>query len=200
MRSLLGARLGVDINVAILEKALTLELRHFEDGRFYDRLTKARREASSRPLSVVTEGFQLVQNALTLLGYLALIVRYSALGGAGAVRGVGAGGDRRDVLLALGVPAAQLALARVAAAQLPRVRARERRARQGGEAVRARADAARALPRRWREKFYREDQPLAVRRAGWATVLSLLGHGRVLRLLRAGWRWRRRRRASRSAT
>ena len=52
----MGARLGVDINVAILEKALTLELRHFEDGRFYDSLLKARREASFRPVSVVTEG------------------------------------------------------------------------------------------------------------------------------------------------
>ncbi|HEX8951811.1 MAG TPA: hypothetical protein VF945_08185 [Polyangia bacterium] len=78
VRSLLGARLGVDINVAILEKALTLELRHFEDGRFYDSLLKARREASFRPVSVVTEGFQLVQNSLTLIGYLALILRYSA--------------------------------------------------------------------------------------------------------------------------
>src|SRR5207248_8811517 len=56
VRSMLGARLGVDINVAILEKALTLELRHFEDGRFYDSLLKARREASFRPVSGVTEG------------------------------------------------------------------------------------------------------------------------------------------------
>src|SRR5262249_14207220 len=76
-RALLGARLALDINVLILEKATTLELRHFEDGKFYDSLTKARREASVRPLSVVTEGFQLVQNALTLVSYLALIVRYS---------------------------------------------------------------------------------------------------------------------------
>ena len=45
-RTILGARLGIDINVAILEKALTLELRHFEDSEFYDRLTRARREAS----------------------------------------------------------------------------------------------------------------------------------------------------------
>src|SRR5947209_8512702 len=77
VRQLLGARLALDINVMILEKALTLDLRHFEDGRFYDSLTRARREASYRPVSVVTEGFQLVQNTLTLVGYLALILRYS---------------------------------------------------------------------------------------------------------------------------
>ena len=52
-----------------------------------------------------------------------------------------------------------------AAAEVPRVRARERRARQGGEALRARAAAARALPRRWARRFYREDRKLAVQRA-----------------------------------
>ena len=31
MRQLLGARLGLDINAQILQKALSLDLRHFED-------------------------------------------------------------------------------------------------------------------------------------------------------------------------
>ena len=123
VRSLLGARLGVDINVAILEKALTLELRHFEDGRFYDSLLKARREASFRPVSVVTEGFQLVQNSLTLIGYLALILRYSAWAALALFVASVPAAAGRDVLLAVGVSAAQLAVAGVAAAQLPRVRA-----------------------------------------------------------------------------
>jgi len=76
-RTVLGARLGVDINVAILEKALTLELRHFESSEFYDQLTRARREASSRPVQLVSEAFQLVQNALTLVGYGALLLQWS---------------------------------------------------------------------------------------------------------------------------
>ena len=75
VRQLLGARLSLDINTMILEKAQTLELRHFEDAEFYDKLTKARREASSRPLSVVTETFQLLQNAITLTGYVVLLVQ-----------------------------------------------------------------------------------------------------------------------------
>ncbi|MFO0619392.1 MAG: ABC transporter ATP-binding protein [Polyangiaceae bacterium] len=79
VRGLVGARLGIDVNVAILEKALTLELRHFEDPEFYDQLTRARREASSRPLSVVNETFQLVQNVVTLAGYVALLVHESLL-------------------------------------------------------------------------------------------------------------------------
>jgi ATP-binding cassette subfamily B protein len=76
-RTVLGARLGVDINVAILEKALTLELHHFENSEFYDQLTRARREASSRPVQLVSEAFQLAQNSLTLVGYGALLVQWS---------------------------------------------------------------------------------------------------------------------------
>jgi ATP-binding cassette subfamily B protein len=78
VRSVLGSRLGNDINIAILERAQHLELRHFEDPEFYDRLTRARREASSRPLSLVSETFSLVQAVLTLAGYAALLVRFSA--------------------------------------------------------------------------------------------------------------------------
>ena len=36
IRSLIGARLSIDINVMILEKALSLDLRHFEDARAGD--------------------------------------------------------------------------------------------------------------------------------------------------------------------
>lgn len=76
-RSILGSRLGTDVNVSILERSIGLELRHFEDPEFYDKLTRARREASSRPVSLVTESFSLVQNLLTLVGYGALLLRYS---------------------------------------------------------------------------------------------------------------------------
>ncbi|HEX7667095.1 MAG TPA: ABC transporter ATP-binding protein, partial [Polyangiaceae bacterium] len=76
-RQIVGGRLGLDINLTILEKAVGLDLRHFEDPEYYDRLTKARREASSRPLSVVTRTFSLVQSLVSLLGYAALLLRFS---------------------------------------------------------------------------------------------------------------------------
>jgi len=76
-RSLLGARLGADVNIQILEKAVDLELKHFEDSKFYDQLTRARREASVRPVAMVTDTLQLFQNFLTLMGYLFLLVTYS---------------------------------------------------------------------------------------------------------------------------
>ncbi|HWP08001.1 MAG TPA: ABC transporter ATP-binding protein [Polyangiaceae bacterium] len=77
VRSVLGSRLGTDVNVAILERATALELKHFEDSEFYDKLSRARREASSRPVSLVTESFSLVQNLLTVAGYAVLLVHFS---------------------------------------------------------------------------------------------------------------------------
>ena len=77
--SLLRALLGQRVNIMILEKAQTLELSHFEDSEFYDKLTRARREASSRPLSLVTKTFGLLQNGLTLLTYGWLLIQFSLL-------------------------------------------------------------------------------------------------------------------------
>jgi ATP-binding cassette subfamily B protein len=77
VRSVLGSRLGTDVNVAILDRAIALELKHFEDSEFYDKLSRARREASSRPVSLVTDSFGLVQNVLTLVGYAGLLVGFS---------------------------------------------------------------------------------------------------------------------------
>ncbi|HEX2493379.1 MAG TPA: ABC transporter ATP-binding protein [Steroidobacter sp.] len=76
-QSLLRAQLGQRVNVMILEKALTLELTHFENSEFYDKLTRARREASSRPLSLVVRTFGLAQNAVSLMSYGALLVTFS---------------------------------------------------------------------------------------------------------------------------
>ena len=76
-QSLLRALLGQRVNVMILEKALTLQLSHFEDSEFYDKLTQARREASSRPLSLVNRTFGLVQNLISLTSYAVLLFAFS---------------------------------------------------------------------------------------------------------------------------
>ena len=77
IQSLLRAQLGNRVNVTILEKALTLDLAHFEDAEFYDKLTRARREASSRPLSLVGRTFSLVQNGISLVSFAALLAAFS---------------------------------------------------------------------------------------------------------------------------
>ncbi len=79
-RELLRARLGNVVNESILEKALTLELRHFEDATVYDMMQNARREASARPLSLVMQGLAVLQNGATLTALTALLFRVSPLG------------------------------------------------------------------------------------------------------------------------
>jgi ATP-binding cassette subfamily B protein len=76
-QSLLRVLLGQKVNELILEKALTLNLTHFEDSEFYDKMTRARREASSRPLSLVGRTFGIVQDSLTLITYGGLLIQFS---------------------------------------------------------------------------------------------------------------------------
>jgi ATP-binding cassette subfamily B protein len=75
--SLLRALLAQSVNEMILQKALTLSLADFEDSEFYDRMTRARRDASSRPLSLVRSAFGLLQNGLSVVVYGGLLLRFS---------------------------------------------------------------------------------------------------------------------------
>jgi ATP-binding cassette subfamily B protein/ATP-binding cassette subfamily C protein len=77
LRSLMGETLGNHVNVMILEKALTLELRHFEDADFYDKMQNARREASSRPLNLVLGLVELLHQGIVLASYTFLLTRLS---------------------------------------------------------------------------------------------------------------------------
>ncbi len=76
-RALLRQVLGQRVNVDILKKALTLNLEQFEDSELYDRMTRARRNASSRPVSLVSETFQLAQNLVTLFTLGGLLAAFS---------------------------------------------------------------------------------------------------------------------------
>jgi ATP-binding cassette subfamily B protein/ATP-binding cassette subfamily C protein len=77
LRDLMRASLGNHVNTLILEKAATLELRHFEDADFYDKMQNARREASMRPLSMALETASLLQQILILMSYAVLLFRLS---------------------------------------------------------------------------------------------------------------------------
>ena len=175
-RTVLGSRLGVDVNVAILEKTLTLDLRSFEDPDFYDQLTRARREASSRPVQLVTDAFQLVQNALTLVGYVALLVRFSTWAVAG--------------LVVTTVPATlvEMRLAKEAF-KLRNWRSPETRRTFYFEQVIASDSHAKEIKllglgplflgryKELSERFYRDDVKLAVRRGVLGQLFSLLATG-----------------------
>jgi len=172
-QALLRAQLGQRVNVMILEKALTLDLQHFEDSEFYDKLTRARREASSRPLSLVMRTFGLVQNAISLLSFAALLVHFSSW----AV----------VVLLLAGVPAF-IAETKFSgdAFRLFRWRSPETRMQVYLETVLAREDHAKEVRlfglgarflQRYRDIFtrlYGQDRALSIRRDSWGFLLGLV--------------------------
>lgn len=176
LRALLGARLGTDVNLRILEKAIELPLSQFEDPEFYDRLTRARREASSRPVAIVTDGLQLLQNVLTLFGYVALLVSFDA-----------------RIVVALAVAALPATLVEMrfstAAFRLRNWRSADSRRLNYLEYVLANDGHAKEVKiyglgplflsryRSLAERFYAEDKALSIRRSGWAYVLSLLATG-----------------------
>ncbi|MEO8778880.1 MAG: ABC transporter ATP-binding protein [Rhodanobacter sp.] len=173
-QSLLRAQLGQRVNVMILEKALTLELAHFEDSEFYDKLTRARREASTRPLSLVTRTFGLGQNAISLISYGSLLFQFSPWAVA--------------VLVLAGLPSffAETKFSGDAF-RLFRWRSPETRMQLYLETVLAREDHAKEvklfglgplLLQRYRDIFhtlYSADRELAVRRDSWGFGLGLLG-------------------------
>jgi ATP-binding cassette subfamily B protein len=75
----LHSRLNLSINTRIIRKALDLDLAHFENAEFYDKLQNARREADWRGLQIMNSGFYLVQNSITLVSFAALLLRFSPL-------------------------------------------------------------------------------------------------------------------------
>ncbi len=69
----LRARLGLHVNLRIMEKAANVSYGHFEDPAFMNAMAQARREASARPLDLVNQSLSLVKHGLTLAGYVALL-------------------------------------------------------------------------------------------------------------------------------
>ncbi|HPH67475.1 MAG TPA: ABC transporter ATP-binding protein [Kofleriaceae bacterium] len=173
-RALLKQQLGQRINVEILEKALTLELTQYEDSELYDKMTRARREASSRPLSLVTQTFELGQAIITLTTVGALLAAFSPLA--------------LLMLIGAALPAfvAELKFSGDAF-RLSRWRTPETREQIYLETVLAREDHAKEVklfglgPRfldRYKaifEKLYASDRALTIRRGIWAIVLGALG-------------------------
>lgn len=173
-QSLLRVRLGQTVNLLILEKAQTLSLAQFEDADFYDKLVRARREASIRPLALVTKSLTLLQNLISLVSFAVLLVHFSpwAL-----------------LLLVVGALPVFLAEARFSgdAFRLFSRRAPETRRQTYLETLLSHEayikevklfGLAPLLLERYRTTFaklYAEDRRLTLRRDGWGFVFGLLG-------------------------
>jgi ATP-binding cassette subfamily B protein len=173
VQSLLRALLGHRVNVMILEKAQTLSLAQFEDSEFYDKLVRARREASSRPLALVNKTFGLLQNAIALSGFGVLLWQFSPW-----------------VIVMLFVAALPGFLAEAKfsgqAFTLFRWRSPESRKQNYLETLLAREDSVKEIKLfglgnlflgRYKAIFdglYHEDRSLTLRRDGWGFVMSMI--------------------------
>lgn len=174
IQSLLRALLGQTVNVLILEKALQLQLTQFEDSEFYDKLTRARREASTRPLSLVNRTFQLLQNGIALFSYSVLLIGFSPWALA---------------VLVVGALPVFIAEAKFSndAFRLFRRRSPQTRMQMYLETVLAREDSVKEVKlfhlgplflQRYKDIFhglYAADKDLSIRRDLWGFVLGLLG-------------------------
>ena len=172
-QSILRVLLGNKINVMILEKALTLELAHFEDAEYYDKLVRARREASSRPLSLVIKTFDLLRDLIALITIGIFLFQFSVWAVA--------------LLAVAGVPAF-LAEAKFSgeAFRIHRRRSAERRMQIYLEMVLTREDGVKEVKllqlgklflKRYVDIFrsmYKEDRNLVLRRGFWGYALGLL--------------------------
>ena len=172
-QSILRALLGNKINVMILEKALTLELGHFEDSEYYDKLVRARREASSRPLSLIVKIFDLFRDVITLVTIGIFLFQFSAWASI--------------LLLIAGVPAfAAENKFSGEAFRNQRRRSAERRLQVYLEMVLTREDGVKEVKlfqlgkhflKRYIDIFnriYREDKSLVLRRTAWGYIFGLL--------------------------
>ena len=175
-QAILRVLLGNKINVMILEKALTLELAHFEDAEYYDKLARARREASSRPLSLVTKTFDLLRNVISLVAIGVFLFQFSPY----AV-----------LLLSIaGVPAF-IAEAKFSgeAFRVNKRRSAERRMQIYLEMVLTREDGVKEVKllqlgkiflQRYVDIFlaiYKEDRSLVLRRGVWGYGLGIIASG-----------------------
>jgi len=172
-QSILRALLGNKINVMILEKALTLELAQFQDSEFYDKLVRARREASSRPLSLIVKTFDLSRDVIALVTIGIFLFQFSAWAS--------------FLLLIAGVPAfAAENKFSGEAFRNQRRRSAERRMQVYLEMVLTREDGVKEVKlfqlgkhflKRYIEIFnriYREDRSLVLRKTAWGYILGIL--------------------------
>lgn len=172
-QSLLRALLGQKVNVLILEKALTLNLDHFENSEFYDKMTRARREASVRPLSVVNKTFSIIQSIISLVAYGALLLNFSYLS--------------VIILILASIPAfiAETKFSNMAF-RLFSWRTPEAREQMYLETLIAREDHAKEVKlfqlgekmlqkyKKIFETLYAEDKNLTIKRGFWSYILGLL--------------------------
>ncbi len=171
--SLLSEKFSNTTSVSLMEHAATLDLEDFEDSELQDQLDRARRQTSGR-MTLLSQLFGQAQDLVTIIGFAIGLVVYAPW---------------LIVLLILALVPAFLGEAHFNAQSyaLAYARTPEQReldyVRQTGASVESAKEVKifglnSFLIQRYRDlatKFYTANRQLAVRRAGWGSVLTALG-------------------------
>jgi ATP-binding cassette subfamily B protein len=171
--SLLSERFSNEASVRLMEHAATLDLEDFEDSELQDRLDRARRQTSGR-MTLMNQLFGQAQDVVTIVSFAAGLLLYAPW---------------LIVLLALALVPAFLGEAHFNAQSyaLAYARTPEQReldyVRQTGASVESAKEVKifglnAFLIERYKqlaEGFYQANRRLAIRRAGWGSVLTALG-------------------------
>lgn len=75
--NMLRSLLTRHVNTLIIDKAIGLDLQYYEDPVFYDSMQNARMRADNSALAIVTSISQVVQQLITLVSLVALLVSFS---------------------------------------------------------------------------------------------------------------------------
>ncbi|HEX9056612.1 MAG TPA: ABC transporter ATP-binding protein, partial [Ktedonobacterales bacterium] len=73
VQQLLQEKSAHAVQLMVMEKANTLDLAFFEDAKFYDSLQQAQREASTRPIGMISQTFGLGRSVVTLLSMVVVL-------------------------------------------------------------------------------------------------------------------------------
>ena len=73
----LGVSLAQLLNARIMQTAIRLDLTHFENDEFYNKMQTARAQSSHRPIAIITSVFTLSQNLISLLSFIFILLAFS---------------------------------------------------------------------------------------------------------------------------
>lgn len=69
-----GEKVVRQVKMQMMEKAKTLDLASFDDASFYERMENAAREASMRPMQILSETFGVISTLIEFVSYLLILL------------------------------------------------------------------------------------------------------------------------------
>lgn len=77
VRAMLGARVAIDTSALLVQQAQRLDCAALESAAYQDQLARAQREPAMRAVGLLAEGLTVLQGAIALALYAAILLRFS---------------------------------------------------------------------------------------------------------------------------